>query len=93
MWHFYYPFATGTYSDRKAYSLDFLARTSEDISRYLEMLLNLDNIKKGEAAKDLKRLHEERSEESKTRSEFPEIWRSLLLGPNEYFLEGDGGHF
>ncbi len=93
IWHFYYPFAMGTYSDRKAYSLDFLARTDEDISHYLKILLSLENIENGNAARYLKKLHEERRQESKTRSEFPEIWQSLLLDPNEYFLEGISSAF
>ncbi len=93
IWHFYYPFAKGSYSDRKAYSLDLLARTDEDISHYLEMLLSFENIGNGNSAKHLKKLHEERSQESKTRSEFPEIWKSLLLDPNEYFLEGISSAF
>jgi hypothetical protein len=93
IWHFYYPFAKGTYSDRKAYSLDILARTDEDISHYLEMLLSFENIGNGNSAKHLKKLHEERTQESKTRSEFPEIWQSLLVDPNEYFLEGISSAF
>ena len=93
IWHFYYPFATGTYSDRKAYSLDFLARTDEDVSHYLQMLLSLKNIENGNAASDIKRLWEERTQEKKVRSEFPEIWTSLLLDPNDYFLEGISSEF
>ena len=93
IWHFYYPFATGTYSDRKAYSLDFLARTDEDISHYLKILLSLEDIENGNAARHLRKLHEERTQESKTRLEFPEILQSLLLDPNEYFLEGISSAF
>lgn len=88
IWHFYYPFSTGTYSDRKAYSLDFLARTDEDISHYMKLLLSFENIVNGESANNLKKLHEERTQVSKTRSDFPEIWQSLLNNPNENFLAG-----
>lgn len=93
IWHFYYPFATGTYSDRKAYSLDFLARTDEDISHYLQMLLSLESIEKSNSINSLKNLHKERTYESKTRAEFPEIWQSLLVNPNEYFIEGISSAF
>ena len=92
-WHFYYPFATGSYSDRKAYSLDFLSRTVEDVSHYLTMLLSFGQIKNGEALKSLKQLHKERAEVEKTRAEFPEVWGHLLEEPNEFFLEGISSAF
>ena len=93
MWHFYYPFATGSYSDRRAYSLDFLVRTDEDIAHYLQMLLSLESIENGNSTNSLKKLHKERTDEAKTRAEFPEIWQSLLLDQNEYFLEGISSAF
>ena len=88
IWHFYYSLATGSYSDRRAYTLDLLSRTVEDSAHYLTLLLAHDNVKSGAATEATKTLHHERTQESRVRAEFPDVWQALLTNPNEYFLEG-----
>lgn len=88
VWHFYNPFATGTYADRRGYTLDLLARTPDACARYLELLMSASAVGTGKAIDELKRLHKERAPEAATRADFGDVWSKLLREPNEYFLEG-----
>jgi hypothetical protein len=93
IWHFYHPLATGSYSDRRAYTLDLLTRSEDDCALYLELLLSFAAVSNGSAFDQVKKLHEERAHDENTRQAFPEVWKSLLSDPSPLFLDSIGNAF
>lgn len=85
-WWFYLPLLTGSWKQRKFYSIDIYDQASEDITTRLIDYLSKDNIASGKAIDNAKTLYNTRQKEYEISETLPKAWSKMVTDPDPVFV-------
>lgn len=87
VWNFFVPSGQGSYSDRRVYLLDILARTSEECAERFERYLSFSGMVSGDCLNNATEDYRSSSRQRRARESLPIAWQALLQEPDELLVD------
>lgn len=86
-WWFYLPLETGSWEQRKFFTVDLNEQPIEDCIEKFQNLLSRDNVESGNAYRNAKLLYEGRQRNKIIKENLPKAWQKLISEPDEMLVE------
>jgi hypothetical protein len=86
-WWFYLPLLTGSWEQRKFFSIDVNDQTPEEIASRLIDYLSRDNVVTGKAVENAKAVHNTRQREYEISKTLPKAWQKMIAEPDISLIE------
>lgn len=86
-WWLYLPTETGTWEQRRFFTIDIVEQAPEDVEANLSKFLSKAQIANGEAFRAARELHASRAKELAVRHAIPAAWQELCEQPHPRIIE------
>ena len=86
-WWFYLPLETGSWEQRKFFTVDLNEQAIEDCIEKFGSLLSRENVETGIANQNAKFLYEGRQKNKIIKENLPKAWQKLISEPDEMLVE------
>jgi predicted type IV restriction endonuclease len=86
-WWLYLPIQTGSWQERKFYTIDFVQQNSEDAASKLLELVSRRECESGKALENAKEIQDNRKKQQTAEKSIGEAWSKIMNEPDEALIE------